>query len=124
VKNPDASTVFTGGIVSYSNALKQQLLSVKEATLEQFGAVSEQVVREMAFGLKKQTGTDICIALSGIAGPGGGSPEKPVGLVYIAFLFGEECRIKREVFGGNRRQIINRCVNFVFSEILKYYGQK
>jgi nicotinamide-nucleotide amidase len=124
VKHPDASTVFTGGIVSYSNALKQQLLSVKEATLQQFGAVSEQVVSEMAFGLKNQTGTDLCIALSGIAGPGGASPEKPVGLVYIAFLFGEECRIKREVFGGNRRQIINRCVNFVFSEILKYYGQK
>jgi nicotinamide-nucleotide amidase len=123
VKNPDASTVFLGGIVSYSNALKRQLLSVKESTLQKFGAVSEQVAGEMVRGLKKQTNSDICIALSGIAGPGGGSPEKPVGLVYIAFLFGEECRINREIFGGNRRQIINQCVNSVFSEILKYYGQ-
>jgi nicotinamide-nucleotide amidase len=123
VKNPDASTVFIGGIVSYSNALKQQLLSVKESTLQKFGAVSEQVAGEMVWGLKKQTNSDICIALSGIAGPGGGSIEKPVGLVYIAFLFGEECRINRKIFGGNRHQIINQCVNFVFSEILKFYDK-
>jgi nicotinamide-nucleotide amidase len=121
VKNPDASTVFLGGIVSYSNALKQKILGVSEETLKTVGAVSEPIVREMVYGLKKQTKADICIALSGVAGPGGGSLEKPVGLVYIAFLFEEECRVKREIFGGNRRQIINRCVNFVFSEILKYY---
>ena len=123
VKNPDASTVFLGGIVPYSNALKRDILGVSETTLKTVGAVSEPVVREMVFGLKKLTKADICIALSGIAGPGGGSSEKPVGLVYIAFLFEEDCRIRREIFGGNRRQIINRCVNFVFSEILKYYGK-
>jgi nicotinamide-nucleotide amidase len=123
VKNPDASTVFTGGIISYSNALKRDLLGVNETTLNNFGAVSEQVVGEMVLGLKKQTSSDVCIALSGIAGPGGGSAEKPVGLVYIAFLFGDQCQIKREVFRGNRNQIFNRCINFVFSEILKFYGQ-
>ena len=123
VKNPDASTVFLGGIVSYSNALKCDILGVSEEALRTVGAASEPVVKEMVFGLKKQTKADICIALSGIAGPGGGSSEKPVGLVYIAFLFEDECRIKREIFVGNRRQIINRCVNFVFSEILKYYGK-
>jgi PncC family amidohydrolase len=122
VKNPDASTVFLGGIVSYSNEVKRDILGVSETTLNTVGAVSEPIVREMVYGLKKQTKADICIALSGVAGPGGGSLEKPVGLVYIAFLFEEECRVKREIFGGNRRQIINRCVNFVFSEILKYYS--
>lgn len=122
VKNPDASKVFTGGIVSYSNMLKRELLDINESTLQRFGAISEQVAGEMVLGLKKRTGSDICIALSGIAGPGGGSGDKPVGLVYIAFLFGDEIRIKKENFGGNRLQIFNRCINFVFSEILKFYG--
>jgi nicotinamide-nucleotide amidase len=121
VKNPGASKVFTGGIISYSNAMKEQLLQVDPKTLDSYGAVSEQVVSEMVYGLRKKTSSDICIALSGIAGPGGGTKEKPEGLVYIGFLFGSELFVKKEIFGGNRRQIFNRCINFVFTEILKYY---
>jgi nicotinamide-nucleotide amidase len=121
VKNPGASKVFTGGIISYSNAMKIQLLGVSPKTLEKFGAVSEQTVKEMAYGLKKKTGADICVAVSGIAGPDGGSKEKPVGLVYIGFLFNDTLIIKKEILGGARRQIINRCINFVLTEILKYY---
>jgi nicotinamide-nucleotide amidase len=103
--------------VSYSNDLKMRLLDVGEATLRAFGAVSEQTVREMVYGLKKRTSTDVCVAISGIAGPDGGSSEKPVGLVWMGFLFGDKLVCKKEVFGGTRRQIINRCVNFVYAEI-------
>jgi nicotinamide-nucleotide amidase len=117
VKHPGASNVFTGGIVSYSNAMKVHLLEVQGTTLEKFGAVSEQTVREMAYGLKKKTASDMCIAVSGIAGPDGGSKEKPVGLVYMGFLFGDEFVGKKEIFGGTRRQIINQCVNFIFAEM-------
>jgi nicotinamide-nucleotide amidase len=117
VKHPGASNVLIGGIVSYSNAMKQRMLGVQDATLSAHGAVSEQTVREMAYGLKKQSGADMCVAISGIAGPDGGSLEKPIGLVYIGFLFGDTFVCKREVFTGTRRHIINQCVNFVFAEL-------
>jgi nicotinamide-nucleotide amidase len=118
VKHPGASQAFPGGIVSYSNELKMSLLDVGEATLKAFGAVSEQTVREMVYGLKKRTSADICVAVSGIAGPDGGSREKPVGLVWMGFLFGDKLICKKEIFGGTRGQIINRCVNFVYGDIV------
>jgi len=94
VKNPDASTVFLGGIVSYSNALKCDILGVSEEALRTVGAASEPVVKEMVFGLKKQTKADICIALSGIAGPGGGSSENPLGLCTLRFCLKMNAELK------------------------------
>ncbi len=79
-----ASQVFVGGIVSYSNAEKVRQLGVNEATLARYGAVSPQTAREMVSGLVARTGSDIGVAITGIAGPSGGTVEKPVGLVYIA----------------------------------------
>ncbi len=79
-----SSVYFKGGIVAYSNEIKQQLLGVKHETLEQYGAVSEQTAKEMAFGCLNVMGADYAIATTGIAGPTGGSDEKPLGLVYIA----------------------------------------
>ena len=79
-----SSAYFKGGIVAYSNEIKQQLLGVKNETLEQYGAVSEQTAKEMAFGCLNVMGADYAIATTGIAGPTGGSDEKPLGLVYIA----------------------------------------
>jgi nicotinamide-nucleotide amidase len=78
-----SSSVFECGIVSYSNSIKRDILGVSQETLDAYGAVSDATVREMARGVRKLSGADIGVAISGIAGPGGGTPEKPVGLVYV-----------------------------------------
>ena len=103
-----ASDVFPGSVVSYANRIKEAALGVKTQTLERVGAVSRETVREMANGIAERFGTDCAIALSGIAGPGGGTPEKPVGLVYCAV----RCLDVTEVFefrlGRSREQIRER----------------
>jgi nicotinamide-nucleotide amidase len=81
---PGSSAYYVGGIVAYSNKLKERLLGVSRTTLSMFGAVSEETAREMALGARKATGADIAVATTGIAGPGGGTKEKPVGTVAIA----------------------------------------
>ena len=78
------SAVFFGGVVSYANEIKEKLLGVRHKTLEKYGAVSEQTAAEMATGAVRALGADFSVAVTGIAGPDGGSEEKPVGLVYIA----------------------------------------
>ena len=82
---PGASEVYPGGIVSYSNAMKMSQLGVNASSLETYGAVSETVAKEMATGALVATQSDLAIAVTGIAGPGGGSEEKPVGTVWIAW---------------------------------------
>jgi nicotinamide-nucleotide amidase len=102
---PGASKIFLGGLVSYSNASKQKFLGVRAKTLAQHGAVSEATVREMARGARKRFGADFAIAVTGIAGPTGGTKTKPTGTVYIAVTgtFGTQVerklnRFNREVF--------------------------
>ena len=87
---PGISSVFQRGLVTYSNEAKIEELGVSSETLEKFGAVSRETAVEMVEGLKRVSGSDICISVTGIAGPGGGTPEKPVGLVYIGFIFGDK----------------------------------
>lgn len=80
-----SSQCFGYGVVTYSNGAKESMLGVKPESLNEFGAVSEQVVREMAAGILQLSGADYAVAVSGVAGPGGGSSEKPVGTVWIAW---------------------------------------
>ncbi len=110
VNVPGASSVFMQGMVTYSNEAKMKLLGVKEETLRQYGAVSAQTAREMAEGGRKVAGTDLCISITGLAGPGGGSAEKPVGLVFMACCLKGVTRVKRWQFKGNREMIREQSV--------------
>jgi PncC family amidohydrolase len=101
---PGSSAYVLGGIVAYSNAIKMGVLHVREDTLKQFGAVSEQTAHEMAQGALALLGADIALSVTGIAGPGGGSAEKPVGLVYIGAATKADgvIRIERHQWTGDR----------------------
>lgn len=92
---PGSSDVFPGGYVTYSNEAKMRDLGVKKETLDEFGAVSEETAMEMAEGVAKRSGSDIGISVTGIAGPGGGSEEKPVGLAYVGFVYGDSRLCKK-----------------------------
>jgi len=100
-----SSAWFTAGLVTYSNQAKQNLLGVTEAMLEKQGAVSKAVVKAMVKGACERAQADLAVALSGVAGPGGGSPEKPVGTVWLAWGTKEKQLAKVFNFTGNRRQI-------------------
>lgn len=101
---PGSSAYVVGGIVSYSNEVKQQQLGVKAETLETHGAVSEQTAREMAEGVRARLGSDYGISVTGIAGPGGDRPGKPVGLTYIGVAWDGGVRIERHVWTGTRSE--------------------
>jgi len=106
---PGASVVFKTGIVAYANKTKEQLLDVGADTLQEFGAVSTQTAREMAVGVRNLDGADIGVGITGIAGPSGGSLEKPVGLVYIAVCgIDDEPRVEKHQYLGNRADIVTR----------------
>ena len=90
---PGISAVFERGIVTYSNRAKMEELGVSADTLERFGAVSPQTAEEMVRGLKRKTGSRVCISVTGIAGPDGGTAEKPVGLIYIGVMVDERLEV-------------------------------
>lgn len=99
------SEVYLGGVVAYSNAAKRHLLGVTQDTLDRFGAVSDQTVKEMAQGVKQRFNTQAAIAVSGIAGPGGGSSQKPVGTVWIGLAILDQAHTHPYRFFGTREQI-------------------
>ena len=103
---PGISDSFQAGLVTYSNEAKMKELGVKKETLDKYGAVSEETAREMVEGLYESTGCDVCISVTGIAGPGGGSSEKPVGLVYIGFKYGDKCFVTKKLSNGASRKWI------------------
>ncbi len=105
---PGSSAYYKGSIVSYANSVKQQQLGVSEESLMKYGAVSQQVVEEMAKGVKEALQTDYAIATSGVAGPDGGTTEKPVGTVWIAIATPTKVISQKQVFSNGREQIITR----------------
>ena len=99
---PSSSEYFEGSIISYGNKAKTNLLAVKESTLRNYGAVSSETSKEMAQGVRRKMNADIGLASTGIAGPGGGTSEKPVGLVYIGLAIKDVLISKKYIFHGNR----------------------
>ncbi|MBM4431399.1 MAG: CinA family protein [Chloroflexi bacterium] len=101
---PGSSAYFAGGVIAYSNAVKERVLLVPSYVLERHGAVSAETAMAMARSVRGLLGVDLALAITGVAGPAGGTPEKPVGLVYIALAWarGEECR--RFLWTGNRHE--------------------
>lgn len=114
-----SSGYFLGGVVSYSNAAKISLLGVQPASLDTHGAVSEGIAREMAEGARKRFSADFAVACTGIAGPGGGSPEKPVGLVYIGVAGPAGTAVERCQFGGDRMSIKQQTADRALALVLE-----
>lgn len=115
-----SSEYYKGGVVVYSNELKQQLLDVQKETLETQGAVSEETVREMLQGLLKTTGADYGIAVSGIMGPGGGSADKPVGTVFIGVANAERAEVRRLQLFHDREKNIERTSIEALVQLLRF----
>jgi nicotinamide-nucleotide amidase len=99
---PGSSNFFQGSIVSYSNHIKTMVVGVRAESIRNYGAVSDRVAEEMAAGGRKLLGVDICLSDTGIAGPGGGSADKPVGLFYLGFSFEGGTYHRKHVFQGDR----------------------
>lgn len=122
-QHPGCSAVFAGGAVTYSNALKMSVLGVKPETLEKHGAVSEDTVKEMALGARHNFNTDYAVAVSGIAGPDGGTDQKPVGTVWIAVAGRHRVMARLFNFSGRRAQNIERAAVAALSMVLNELKQ-
>ncbi len=112
-----ASEIYGFGFITYANEAKMKLLGVKEETLEKYGAVSEQTAMEMAIGARKNAGSTIAVSTTGIAGPGGGTKEKPVGLVYISLAYDGGAQVKKLNLKGDRDSVRTQTCENVFNFI-------
>lgn len=121
---PGISEIFMEGAVTYSNEAKMRRLGVKKETLDKYGAVSAQTAAEMAEGIAKSAGTDIGLSTTGIAGPGGGTEEKPVGLIYIGLCVYGKTITKELHFTGNRERIRTRTVDAVFDALRRELDER
>lgn len=123
VECPGISSVFLAGLVTYANSAKKQLLGVEDAILKQYGAVSYECAAAMLEGAIKATGAQAAVCTTGIAGPGGGSADKPVGLVYVGVRYQDTSFIQRCIFCGSRAEIIEKAKNQALF-LLKWKVQK
>lgn len=116
---PGISSIFKGGIIAYSNEIKEKILSVKEETLRVNGAVSSQTAKEMAYGVRRLFNTTIGISITGIAGPSGGTPEKPVGTVWLGISSENQLEAKLYNFYGIREQIREKSVEAAIKMLIE-----
>jgi len=116
-----SSAYVMAGLVTYSNEAKQAILGVEEHVLAEHGAVSEPVVRQMVAGAVRATGVDVAVAISGVAGPGGGSKEKPVGTVWFAWGTGpDNTQTSVQHFDGDREQVRRQSVLYVLQGVTEF----
>lgn len=117
---PGSSAWFEQGFVTYSNQAKQDMLGVKPATLARYGAVSAETVMAMAEGSLERAKAEISVAISGIAGPAGGSDDKPVGTVWFAWAKGSAvCQVESQHFEGDRQAVREKAITFALNGLLK-----
>ena len=119
---PGSSDVYRGSITAYSNDIKIGVVGVKEATIKKYGTVSEQVVEEMAKGGRKVLGTDICVTDTGIAGPCGATPEKPVGLFYIGLSHKDGTNSQKHLFTSTREENKISAAQTALEWVRRYLG--
>lgn len=117
---PGSSAVFLGGVIAYSNDLKMKLLGVEENTLIKHGAVSKETAKEMAGGVRTLTGSDIGVSITGVAGPGGASPRKPVGMVFMHLNTADTDLGVYQIFPGDRGMVKTRTINYSLNLIKEY----
>ncbi|MGL4774321.1 MAG: competence/damage-inducible protein A [Clostridium sp.] len=115
INYPGISSVYLQGAITYSNEAKMQELKVNKETLDKYGAVSHETAREMALGICNKSGARVGIATTGIAGPGGGTEEKPVGLVYFGICIDGDVKTFKYIFNGNRQKVRERATNTVLN---------
>ena len=114
-----SSEYFIGGVVSYANGAKQKILGVRNESLQEYGAVSAEVVEEMVAGVAELLGSDCAIAVSGIAGPNGGSEEKPVGTTWVSTKYGNNVLTEKYQFSTSRAENISRAANMALLQLIK-----
>ena len=114
---PGASSYFNCGFITYSNESKINMLNVDSQTIELFGAVSEKVAYEMAMGAGQNSESHLAISVTGIAGPSGGSPEKPVGMVCFGFYVDGNVTTTTQFFSGVRSEIVSESIAFALTEL-------
>ena len=114
-----SSAWYSYSVVSYSNAAKEKILGVEASTLEQYGAVSEPVAQEMAVGVARLAGAQVTVSVTGIAGPGGGSAEKPVGTVCIGWFVDGKVSVERFLFSGDREQVRAQTIEKALEGVLQ-----
>jgi PncC family amidohydrolase len=117
---PGSSAYFMAGLVTYSNRAKTKFLAVPDEIIERHGAVSSVVAERMAKGVRAAAGVDISLSITGIAGPAGGSPEKPVGTVFVALATAKETFVRKFLFSGNRREVRKRSSEEALTMLLDY----
>ena len=119
---PGSSSWFERGFVTYSNEAKQEMLGVQAHTLQQHGAVSEQTVKEMAAGAIANSKAEVSVAVSGIAGPGGGTADKPVGTVWLAWSAGDQLKTLRANLPGDRDRVRQQAVELALQGVVDIIG--
>ena len=120
-----SSAWFERGFVTYSNAAKEEMLGVRAATLARHGAVSEETAREMALGALERSRASLAFAITGIAGPSGGTPDKPVGMVCFAFAArGGALRAETRHFAGDREAVRRQSVEHAFAQVLELLDER
>ena len=112
-----SSSWFKSGYITYSNEAKQSMLGVSEQTLAEFGAVSQAVVEQMALGATKAAQANVAVSVSGIAGPEGGSAEKPVGTVWFGFAINGDVSTACQCFSGDRQEVRSKAIEYALSQL-------
>ena len=118
---PGASSYFDSGYITYSNQSKTEMLGVDIQTIKTFGAVSEEVALEMVIGVATKSHSDIAVSVTGVAGPTGGTPEKPVGTVCFGFFYDGKTSASTKLFSGDRASIVSQSVSYALKQLSLRY---